>query len=93
MHIDFFFQEYYQSAAEALPKASTREGHPDSDIQRKINGEWGPWLNKGDRLNDVDDDQYDPDRPCVDVHRMLTLACFGGGRWIASAVYPAFHVD
>ena len=77
MLVDFFFQEYYQSSAEPLPKASTREGHLDSDIQRKINGKWGPWLNKGDRLNDVDDDQYDPDRPCVDVQRMLTLACSG----------------
>ena len=87
--VDFFFQEYYQSAGEPLPVCSQRvqqcspgveesSKEQDADILQNINGQWGPWLNKGDRLNNEDDDEYDPDRPVVSIAHMCTLACDGG---------------
>ena len=82
--VDFFFQEYYQSAGEPLPQESQRTSsrspgsdNMDADILQEVNGKWGPWLNKGDPLNRDDDDGYDPDRPVVDTSRMCTLACDG----------------
>ena len=44
---------------------------------KHVNGQWGPWLNHGDHLNGVDDDEYDPDRPVTDTTYMFTLACDG----------------
>ena len=41
------------------------------------NGQRGHWLNHGDHLNGVDDDEYDPDRPVIDKSHMCTLACDG----------------
>ena len=79
--VDFFFQEYYQSAGEPLPQVTQRRAngavHADADIVQKVNGQWGPWLNKGDPLNGQDDDHYEPDRPIVDIAHMCTLACDG----------------
>jgi len=82
--VDFFFQEYYQSAGEPLPKASQRQGvqalqgHTgDAEIMQEINGNLKPWLNTGDALNQGEDEEYDPDRPVLDVTRMCTLACDG----------------
>ena len=83
--VDFFFQEYYQSAGEPLPKVSRRQGGQplpsgaagEADIMQEINGVLKPWLNTGDPLNGGDDEEYDPDRPAVDVARMCTLACDG----------------
>ena len=82
LHVDFFFQEYYQSAGEPLPKlqaaCGVREGRSrDTDVQLEINGVLGPWLNSGDRINGEDDDTYDPDRPVVDTTAMLTAAAHG----------------
>ena len=83
-HVDFFFQEYYQSAGEPLPKESKRQsvqalqGHTgEADIMQEVNGKLTPWLNAGDPLNRGEDEEYDPDRPIVDVTRMCTLACDG----------------
>jgi len=90
--VDFFFQEYYQSATEPLPQSSQHiqrqsgddadvdaQANPnnDADILQKVNGHWGPWLNHGDRLNGDDDDEYDPDRPIIDTTHMFTLASDG----------------
>ena len=87
LHVDFFFQEYYQSAGEPLPKmhASVEvsrgcvdEGTSrDTDVQVEVDGVLGPWLNSGDRINGEDDDTYDPDRPVVDTTTMLTAAAHG----------------
>ena len=83
--VDFFFQEYYQSAGEPLPQISQRrqqhsqvDGEDvDADVLQNINGQWGPWLNKDDPLNKNDNDEYDPDRPIVSTAHMCTLACDG----------------
>ena len=83
--VDFFFQEYYQSAGEPLPQSHKRirvqdnKGGDgvDADILQCVNGRWGPWLNHGDCLNGDDDDEYDPDRPVTDTAHMCTLACDG----------------
>ena len=86
--VDFFFQEYYQSAGEPLPQITQRAmcqgvkamkdgDNVDADILQSVNGRWGPWLNHGDRLNGVDNDEYDPDRPITDTAHMCTLACDG----------------
>jgi hypothetical protein len=82
LHVDFFFQEYYQSAGEPLPKTTAvscvRAGtSSDTDVQIEVGGVLGPWLNSGDRINGADDDTYDPDRPVVDTTAMLTAAAHG----------------
>ena len=80
IQVDFFFQEYYQSAGEPLPQVTQRRAngvHVDADVVQEVNGQWGPWLNKGDPLNGQEDDQYEPDRPIIDVAHMCTLACDG----------------
>ena len=85
IQVDFFFQEYYQSAGEPLPQVTQRLAnsaghgpvHEDADIVQEVNGQWGPWLNKGDPLNGQDNDDYEPDRPIVDIAHMCTLACDG----------------
>ena len=84
--VDFFFQEYYQSAGEPLPKASRRMSvaalqgageDEDADVMQQIGGKWTPWLNAGDKINKDDDELYNPDRPIVDVAMMCTLAADG----------------
>ena len=83
-----FVQEYYQSAGEPLPEGSQRirkQGGDDgahetgkdvdADILQRVSGQWGPWLNHGDHLHGVDDDEYDPDRPVTDTAHMFTLTC------------------
>ena len=80
IQVDFFFQEYYQSAGEPLPQVTQRLAngvHVDADVVQEVNGQWGPWLNKGDPLNGQEDDQYEPDRPIIDIAHMCTLACDG----------------
>ena len=81
MQVDFFFQEYYQSAGEPLPQVTQRQAngnaHGDADIVQEVDGRWGPWLNKGDPLNGQDNDEYEPDRPIIDIAHMCTLACDG----------------
>ena len=59
IQVDFFLQEYYQSAGEPLPQVTQRLAnsashgpvHEDADIVQEVNGQWGPWLNKGNPLN------------------------------------------
>ena len=81
-HVDFFFQEYYQSAGEPLPKESRRtstvlQQTVDADVTQVVQGKEMPWLNKGDSLNQGEDEEYNPDRPAVDIMHMCTLASDG----------------
>ena len=76
MIVDSFFQEYYQSAGEPLPRPELRKG-PGKPADSDILYDTGPWLNHGDKLNGDDDDSYNPDRPAVNVACLVTLACLG----------------
>ena len=81
--MDLFVHKYYKSLGEPLPESSQsiqQQGGDDevnADIMQSVNGQWGPWLIHGDRLNGVDDDEYDPDRLVTDTTHMFTLACNG----------------
>ena len=83
MQVDCFFQEYHQSAGEPLPQVTHHQAnsagqgpvHEDTDIVQEVNGQRGPWLNKGDPLNGQDNNNYEPDRHIINIAHMCTLGC------------------